>query len=367
MSSFWRGIIVAFGVLVVAVGILGWRFLAASGYFTAIRQEVVAECRAIASPPGPEDIQIDRAHGLAFVSAFDRRAAWASGPQAKGLRGGIYVLDLNAPQAQWALHPVTASEPAEFHPRGLSLYVAPDGTRRLFVVNNSAGQGETVEIFDIGADAMLTHMKTVSDPLLVSLNDVVAVGPEAFYATNDHTTSNPTRKLISDLLLLRNGNIVYYDGAAVRIAGDTLVNPSGIAVSADGKSIYVTDQLDASLHVYGRDPATGDITGRDFVRLGTGLDKIDVEEDGALLVAAHPQVPGGRAHMIDPGKPWPSQVVRVEFAREGGGKAGTIYLNRGEEVSGSSVAAGYGDLMLIGNAFDPKIMICKQSKEMKSF
>lgn len=365
MSPVLRWSLIVVALIIGAVSVLGWRFLAAAGYFTAIKQEVAAQCTTIPSPPGPEDIQIDRARGLAFVAASDRRAFMAGN---KAARGGIYTIDLTAPSDQWSLHPVTASEPADFHPHGIGLYAGPDGMRRLFAVNHRAAGGHSIEIFDIAADGMLTHVKTVEDPLLVSPNDVVAVGPEAFYATNDHGTSNPTKAMIDDLLLNRNANIVYYDGKTMRVVGDTLSFANGINISADGKTVYATEFLGLSLHIYTRDIATGALTPRDYTPLGTGLDNIDVEEDGSLLIAAHPKITAMIAHASDPKKLSPSQVIRVELSPNGdGGRAGTIYLNLGEQLSGSSVAAGYRDLMLIGNVFDPKILVCKQSKEIRAF
>lgn len=364
MSPVLRWSLIVLAVIVGIVSIMGVRFLSAAGYFTAIKQEVAAQCTAIPSPPGPEDIQVDRTHGLAFVSATDRRALMAG---KTGARGGIYTIDLTAPSDQWSLHPVTASEPADFHPHGISLYNGPDGMRRLFAVNHRTN-GQSIEIFDIAADGTLTLFKTVEDPLLISPNDVVAVGPEAFYAVNDHNTSSRGAAMLGDLLLLRKGNIVYYDGASMRVVGDTLGFANGINVSADGKSIYATEFLGRSLHIYARDAATGTLTPTDFTTLGSGLDNIDVEEDGSLLIAAHPEITALVGHGSDPEKLSPSQVIRVELSPKGeGGRAGTIYLNRGEELSGASVAAGYRDLMLIGNVFDPKILVCKQSKEIRAF
>lgn len=364
MSPAMRWILIIVAVIVGIISVLGWRFLAAAGYFTAIKQEVVAQCTTIPSPPGPEDIQIDRKRGLAFVSAYDRRAAMAGH---KGVRGGIYTIDLTAPEGQWVLHPVTASEPADFRPHGISLYVGADGSRRLFAVNHPAAGGHTIEIFDVAADGMLTHVKTVADPLLVSPNDVVAVGPETFYATNDHGSTGPTRQMIDDLLLKRNSDIVYFDGKSMRVVASRLSFANGINVSADGKSIYATEMLGLALHVYKRDPMTGDLVPSDYTPLGSGVDNIDVQEDGSLLIAAHPKLTSLISHGSDPRKPSPSQVIRVELAPGGGGRAGTIYLNLGQDISGASVAAGYGDLMLIGNVFDPKILVCKQSKEIKAF
>lgn len=363
MSPFLRRIIIAVAIVAAIAGSLAVRFLSAAGYFTAVRIEIPAACETLAAVPGPEDIEIDRERGLAFVSGVDRRALLGGNA---GVRGGIYVIDLKAPRPQWALMPVTANEPADFKPHGVSLYVGANGARRLFVVNHPAG-GHTVEIFDVAGDGALTHAKTIADPLLVSPNDVVAVGEEAFYATNDHGTSDRTVQRLGDLLLLRNADVVYYDGEAMRVVADRLLLANGINASADRKSIYVAESLGTALHVYTRDMASGDLVPHDYISLGTGLDNIDVEADGSLLIAAHPNMMAFLDHVSDPKALSPSQVVRVVPGAEGGGKAGTIYLDRGAEMSGSSVAAGYGDLMLVGDVFEPKILVCNQSKDLRAF
>jgi arylesterase/paraoxonase len=365
MSTLLRRLLIAAVILVGIASVLTWRFLSAAGYFTAIKQEVAAQCSTVASPPGPEDIEIDRAHGQAFVSATDRRAIFAGN---KAARGGIYVIDLTAPVDHWQLQPVTAAEPADFHPHGISLYVGPDGMRRLFAVNHHSDGGQSVDIFDVAADGGLTLVRSVIDPLLVSPNDVVAVGPESFYATNDHGTANRTIAMLDDFLLSRDSNFVYYDGKAMSVAGDLLLFANGIAKSADGKKIYVAESLGLTLHFYDRNIETGVLTPSDSARLGTGLDNIDVEEDGSLLIAAHPKLTSFLAHVRDAKNLSPSQVVRVEMASEGtGGRAGTIYLNLGKQISGATVAAGYGDLMLLGNALDPNILVCEQSKEIRAY
>ena len=365
MSPLQRRLLIGFGLVLAVASIFTWRFLAAMGYFTAIKQEVAAQCAVVPSPPGPEDIQVDRDAHQAFVAASDRRALMAGN---KAARGGVYVIDLSAPVAEWQLHPVTAAEPADFHPHGLSLYKGADGSRRLFVVNHRSDGVESVDIFDVAGDGMLTLVRSVTDPLLVSPNDVVAVGPESFYATNDHGTANKTEGMLEDFMLSRSADFVYYDGSKMSIAGDRLLFPNGINVSKDGKTIYVAESLGLSLHLYDRNIATGELTPRDYTPMGTGLDNIDVAEDGSLLIAAHPKMTAFLAHARDASDLSPSQVIRVELAKEGeGGRAGTIYLNLGQQISGATVAAGYGDLMLIGNAFDPNILVCQQSRKIRAY
>jgi len=353
--------------VVFAGSVLTWRFLSAAGYFTEITTEVPADCREIPSVPGPEDIAVDRTRGVAFVSAYDRRAVMAGGKGSDAVRGGIYLIDLNKPREEWALRPVTPQEPDSFRPHGISLYEGADGVRRLFVVNHPADASSDILIYDIADDNSLTLARTVHSTLIVSPNDVVAVGPDSFYATNDHGTASPTGKMVDDFLLLRNGNVVYYDGNEMRVAADMMGYPNGINVSPDGTRVYVATTMEAALRVYSRDPATGALTSVDFVRLGTGTDNIDVLPDGTLLIGAHPDLIQFLEHSEDPQALSPGQVVRVEPDPKGGGKAGTIYLNKGEQISGVSVAAGYKDQMLIGAVFQPKILACKQSTELKSY
>lgn len=364
MSRGWRIAGYVALAVVVVVSVLVWRFLSAAGYFTGIRQEIAADCRAIPAVPGPEDIVIDHGRNIAYVSAYDRRTVMSGAQGADAVRGGLYAIDLSAPEEEWALYPVTPSEPQDFRPHGIDLYVGADGTRKLFVVNHPAEGGDRVEIFDITVDGTLSHEASVQSSLFVSLNDVVASGPGSFYATNDHTTKSQFMQMLSDGLLLRNSNVVYFDGNQAKVASDTILFPNGINMSPDGDKVYVASSLGMSMYIYGRDAATGELTGLDNVRLGTGVDNIDVQPDGTLLIGAHPNVLNFMSHASDPEELSPSQVVRIDPSQK---KAGTIYLNLGEEISGISVAAGYGDKMLLGQVFEPEVLVCSQSEELRAY
>ena len=350
--------------LVVIASVLAWRFLSAAGYFTGIRQEIAADCRAIPAVPGPEDIAIDHERGFAYVSAYDRRAVMSGTPGTEAVRGGIYLIDLNASEADWTLRPVTAPEPQDFRPHGISLHVGADGTRRLFAVSHPAAGPETVEIFDVAEDGSLAHVRSVTSDTFISLNDVAAVGPESFYATNDHGSRSGFTNTVTDFLLLRNSTVVYFDGAEAEPVADTILYANGINTSPDGQTVYVASALGMSLYIYDRDAETGALTGRDNVRLGTGIDNIDVQPDGTLLMGAHPDIIAFLSHASDAAELSPSQVVRIDPQEK---KAGTIYLNLGEEISGISVAAGYRGKMLLGQVFEPEVLVCTQSTELRSY
>ncbi|MEQ9518856.1 MAG: SMP-30/gluconolactonase/LRE family protein [Parvibaculum sp.] len=356
MKPLYRNIIVGLVILAGAISFLYVRFYAAAGQFTTLTgaMEILPECTVIPSVPGPEDIVIDHERKMAFVSAVDRRAIVAG---AENIRGGIYAIDLSGPREGWALRPVTAHVPQAFQPHGIGLYIDEAGRRTLAVINHAAGT-HSIELFDVGADAVLSHQATVTDPMLVSPNDVQPVAHDKFYVTNDHSTASPLGKFLQDALMLDSANLVYFDGAVFRSVAEGLTFPNGVNVSPDGSLVYVAETVDMALRIYARDGASGDLTPVDYVALGTGIDNLDVAPDGTILSGAHPKLMDFVAHAADEKNLSPSQVVRLVPNADGGGVADTVYLNLGSELSGSSVAALYGDVMLVGGVFDPKILAC---------
>lgn len=68
-----------------------------------------------------------------------------------------------------------------------------------------------------------------------SVNDIVAVGVENFYATNDHYFTNEYLKLPEMLFSLPWCNVVYYSPEAVREVAGGFFGANGINISPDRK------------------------------------------------------------------------------------------------------------------------------------
>ena len=66
-------------------------------------------------------------------------------------------------------------------------------------------------MFDL-SESGLVHRRTLADPLLVSPNDVLAVGPDQLYVTNDHGSEGGIARMLEDYLRLPNANVLYFDG-----------------------------------------------------------------------------------------------------------------------------------------------------------
>ncbi|GGD05436.1 hypothetical protein GTQ45_13455 [Pyruvatibacter mobilis] len=360
MSRTLKILLIVAGLVVVIASVFYVRTMTWMGEFTSINRYFTGEsCTRVQGVPGPEDIAIDRERGIAYISAYDRRLAASDDPGAGAVRGGIYIMDLNAPAEGLFMRPITPILPDRFRPHGISLFKGDDGRRTLMVVNHPGGSEHTVEIFDLGADNVLTHRKTVTDPLIMSPNDVAAVSHDAFYVTNDHDRPSQDGRTMAALFASEITSVAYHDGETTRTVADGLALANGVAVSNDGGKVYVTETLGRRLRIYARDVATGDLEETDRVFLGTGLDNIDVARDGALWIGAHPKLATFLDHASDPANLSPSHIVVVRENDGGGGVGSTAYLDKGAELSASSVGATYRQRLVIGAVFDPAVLVCE--------
>jgi arylesterase / paraoxonase len=358
MRRFWRIAGWVAVALVVAIFGLVLRTLNSAGAFVDVTPGFSGTCKAIAGVAGPEDIQIDRAANIAFVSSTDWRAL-ATHPSTQD---GIYVLSLIHPESGFTR---LAGTPANFHPRGLSLYrSARTGALTLMAVNHPHGAPSTIEIFDVtesaqaGGGVTLKHRSTVSGDLLFSPNDVVAVGSDRFYATNDRGSHTALGAAAETYLLLPRANVVYFNGKGLRMVADGMRFANGINVSPDLSKIYVAETMGRRLKTFGRDILSGDLTLLNTLEIPSGLDNIDVAANGDLTVAGHPKLLAFLGYAKDPSKPSPSQIFRVTV--EGGIPTGAkaIYTDLGGQQASASVGATDGSTLLIGSVFDPQMLDC---------
>lgn len=360
-NALWAvGAIVALGLLILSITVV--RTLVDWGTFTHLRAHMPGACAAVAAPPGPEDLALDRGTGLLFAAAYDRR----QGP-GRGAPGGLFVMDLKAPTP--ALREITPDGLGLFRPHGIGLWREGEALY-LHAVNH--GEEERVEIFKVeGKDAeslRLVPMMRVADGRFRSLNDVLPVGPEAFYVTNDSVARTALGKRWELARAKDTGSVFHFDGEAVRVAAEGLSFANGIAMSPGGEAVYVTETMDRTMRIYDRDPNSGTLTQRPrtegLVWFGTGGDNIDVAPDGALWIAAHPKVLAFAAHRADPEEHAPSQILKIVPDTDGrGGTIDEVLLDKGEALSGASVAVAYEGRLVLGAAFEPKLLLCELPDE----
>jgi arylesterase/paraoxonase len=347
-----RRVVAALVIVLAVVG--GWVvwLLDAAGQFRTLAPHFDGTCTAVPDVVGAEDVTIDLRTGIAYLSACDRRALAAGGPA----RGAIYAYDLEAASAR----PVNLTPDAgpDFRPHGISLYVAPDGTRTLFVIDHGGGHN-AIEVYDVGADR-LAHRMTLADPLLVAPNDLVAVTPTQVYVTNDHRHPGGWLRTVEDYFRRPWADVVLWDGHRFREAAGGIRLANGINVSADGRTLYVAATIGGTIRVYDRDPPTGRLTFRGEIPLDSGGDNIEMDADGSLWVGAHPQLLTLVRYMSGSSLYAPSQILHVT-PHLGAPQVHEVYLNLGEQLSAASVAAVRGKRLLIGAIADAKFLDCRMN------
>lgn len=339
--------------LVVAGGVIIFRILNAAGYFNEVTPHFAGKCQSVQGVLGAEDIELDRATGMLFLSSQDRRPA-ADGSYKPG---AIYLALVDKPD----LRPVPLIENDDtFHPHGVSLFADAADRKTLAVVNHT-GKGDEVRLFDVidtPDDAVkLTLRRTIAHPLMHSLNDVTLLSHEAFYATNDHGSETDLGKFLETWLLLPRANVVYYDGNDARVAATGFNYANGINRNIDASEIYVAEATGRAMQTFRRNLTTGELAHIRTLDLNVGPDNLDVDSEGTIWIGAHPRLLDFLAHAEDPKKLSPSAVLKVTPAGDDT-KVEEIYVNNGEQISGSSVAIHAGNRLIIGPVFDAKFLNC---------
>jgi len=340
--------LIGFGVVVAVVAAWVVRLFWFAGEFKTLTPHFAGECVTVPGVVGAEDIVIHRQKGIAFVSSADRRAMLAGRPA----RGAIYLYDLA--DGAHRVRNLTADAGPEFSPHGLGLHVGADGRATLLAVNHAAGQN-TIEVYRWDGDA-LTHENTLADPLLVSPNDVHPLDDHRFFVTNDHANPPGFARTMEEYLQREISNVVYYDGARFSVAASGIGLPNGVNGSPDGRTLYVASTITQSVRIFDLDPASGRITPRSRIEIGSGVDNIDVDAAGRLWVAAHPKLLTFVKHAKNPNALAPSQVFRVDAATA---HVEEIYLDLGAQLSGASVGAYHDGRLLVGAVFDPRFLDCR--------
>jgi arylesterase/paraoxonase len=329
-------------IVVVGAAALVGRTLVMGGMFAEVKP-VALECKTLTGVTGAEDIAIDRKSGLVFASATDRRAT----PDRPSRIDGIYVLQIAHPEIGFVK---LAGIPKDFHPHGITLFNAADGSLTLMAVNHISPTQHAVDIFEV---------KVEDGDKLLSPNDVAAVGKERFYVTNDHGSHTPFGQTLENYLMLPRADVLYFDGSVFKEVATGLVFANGIVVSNDGNRIYVAESTARRVQTFGRDLFSGRLAQQNTFELPSGPDNIDVDGKGDLWVAAHPKMFALVAYMSDPSKPSPSEVYKIAIKSGIPQSATRVYANLGEQIGAASVGAVVHDHLFIGSIFDPKVLDCR--------
>ena len=346
-------------VLLVLVAFFALRWVRAAGVFTSVTSVSPGICKPIPGIPGPEDFEVDAAHDAVIVSSTNRRAP----KNAPDPHDGLYLLKLS----NLAAPPVKlAGTPQDFHPHGISLYRAPNGDETLMAINHRKDGSQSVEIlgltYENGVARLVAH-SSIGGGLLISPNDLFAVGPDRFYVSNDHVTKTPLGRFAEDYLLWPHADLLYFNGSNFRIPVQQMAFPNGVYVTPDGTHLYISVTNERRIIAMTREPFFGNLTEIGSLSLPLRPDNISADAQGRLIVAGHPSLLRVNQFRADPSKPSPSEVVRVTLDKSGVPTGyETIFADDGNLIGASSSAAVVGKKLLIGSVLDDKMLECEMSK-----
>ncbi len=328
--------ITAGAVLFVFAAAVTYRFLESHGVFTAVEPGFAGTCRAVAGIAGPGDIAVDAPGKTAFVSAKD----------------GIYAYAYDVPGAHLVKLEGT---PKDFHPGGIGLYRSPDGGLTLIAINRQGDGSYAIDVF-AAEGKKLQLIGSIGSDVLVDPSDLAVVDEDRFYVVNAHTSRTVLGRWLDDVLLLPRANVLFFDGMKFVTAAEELNSPRGVA--ANGQRLFVAEQYPRTLLAFERDSFSGRLKEAGAFPIASGLDRIDIAPDGSLWIAGQPKAFAMNAFHLNPKKPAPSQVFRVDL--EGGTPHAfsLVYANGGDEIGGAGVAARAGDHLLIGSEQGGKMLDC---------
>jgi len=331
------------------------------GVLSPVTSHFDGACQTIPLAASAEDIRIDPATGFAYLSYLDRSPQKNGQKNGKRATGTVMLLDLNAatPHVRAAL----TTEPADFRPAGLSLYAPAEGPKRLFVVNRNSLRHHSIEIFEQTSTGAFAPVESLKDRGLWSPNSIVAVGPRQFYVTNDsgfkeRDAADPLRQT-ERRLKDRRSNVLFFDGTRWHVVAEDLNRANGIAVTPDGRTVYVSESSGRRLQVFDRDLKTGSLKPRERVSVDSVPDNLTVAANGVVWIGSHPRALAILRALHDPGSRAPTQVLKFDPAAPKSQRVHEVYVNDGTEIAAGTVAAPRDDRFLIGSLTDHKLLLCK--------
>lgn len=171
-------------------------------------------------------------------------------------------------------------DPSVAAPHGLGAETAGDGTEYLYVVNH--GGRESIEVFTVENEA-LTWVGCSTLPEGSMGNGVVAdPDTDGFYVTNFLNPADMQAEFEKAFAGETTGEVLHWtpeNGWSV-VEGSEMSTPNGIAVSADGQSLYVASW--GGRELVELDRTTGEVL--NTVAMEIMPDNLRYTEDGHLLV-----------------------------------------------------------------------------------
>ena len=336
-----------------------------TGFFRSIDNTYEGAVTSV-NIPGAEDFAISRSDGFLIISSDDR----AGRRDGKQTVNGLYFMDLNDAQAQPRL--IRAQPDVPLFPHGISMVQLDSNSYRLLVVNHVTTGTQAVSSMDpntvhsieeyrLTSDGELTHIKTHEDTQISSPNDVVAVGADRFYYTNDHGSKTKLGLMLEDYLGFKRSNVVYFDGVDYKEVAKDIAYANGINIDTDEHVMYVASPRDMLVKVYNLND-DGSLDHQVDIDCNSGVDNIELDEDGLIWIGSHPNLLASSAYFAG-GQPYsPSEIITIDYKSADDYKVSSVFESDGSDMSASTVAIPYKNKVYVGNVMDDHFIILDRDK-----
>lgn len=324
--------------------------LISTGFFRTVEREFGGKVLAKIAIKGAEDIMVSRTDSFALISATNRLKI----PSEEEETGGLFLLDLKT--NDFTPIPLASGFDLPFAPHGISFF-KKDSSYRVMAINHT-NQGHSIEVFEL-IDQDLKHIKTMKDPAMVSPNDIVMLGEERFYFTNDHGYTKGFGKLVEEYGGFGFSNVVYFDGNDYKEVAGGIAYANGINYDKDRSLLYVASPRGFLVNVYTVNQ-DGTLAFVEDIACGTGVDNIELDQEANLWIGCHPNLLRFNAYAKGKKETAPSEIIKITYQQKGDYDIEQIYVDDGQEMSGATVATPFGNLIFAGNVMDDKFLILER-------
>ncbi len=300
--------------------------------------------------PGPEDIALDESISPTriLVACGERRGMQAF--------GGIFSVDPSTDRVQQLRIDTTLKMP--FSPHGIDIS-EENGVHYLYVVNHYRSDRQThldkdehaIIKFEIRGD-FLKLEKVYKHPLISVPNDICVLEDGSFYFSNWVGKSKRSHMISSAIFKRKTGNITYYDAGSDRfiIAKDKLQMPNGIGVI--GQRLFATLTTADQLRSYAIQNDGSLIDSESMAMIKAG-DNITFDDQSRIITTSHTKASKFIKHSKSGEHISPSAVYAVHPLSK---SESVLYVDNGENISGSSAAIIYDGYIYIAQVFEPFLL-----------
>ncbi len=239
MKNFKRIFLIVFIFL---MGFIAYTFKT-TGFFRYIENQFDGEIRKEIPVKGAEDITASSIDSFALISATNRIVYPPGGEEF----GGLYYMELKS--EDFNIKPLTPFLSTSFAPHGISM-IKTDSTYRVMAINHTP-EGNSIEVFTLIRDS-LSHISTMTDPSMISPNDLVMLDENSFYFTNDHRYTKGIGLFIEEYAGRAISNVVYFDGENYREVANGIAYANGINFDPKRNLMFVASPRGFLIKVYSK-------------------------------------------------------------------------------------------------------------------